>query len=293
MEKEQGQNTTAQFLGHAYSWPRTKIYYEEFHPNTGGVRLSVHSWGSFFVRFVSPAGKEQQIRIPFETAEKEALVQLFVEEDFLTIAPDEHRATPSESRPVITLRTDGGGAFSVAKWDSVEDERFDRLAAVLKQLIARAESATKSNQRYSNVQLALAVAGFGAMVALPFILAYWASGWMVDQLWATRPLTLLSMLFLLWLFIPLLSGFFRWQEQQRQRGRRIFHNRWVLAAIAMIQVAGIVQLVIFGSMPSINVAPGAAAAVVAFGTVLLGTLMLIPLLALSGTFLLRLVDERF
>lgn len=286
------QNATADFLGHAYSWPRTKIYFEQLHPVDGGFRLSIHSWGSYFVRFVSPGGAEESVRLPLTQPEKEALVGLFVKYDFINIKPPERNGRPLEARPIISLRTDGGREHAVSKWAEVPDERFDALAAVLHHLVEKARPGRAGHLRWGNVQIGLLWGSLLIGLLAPFVVGYFTSGWLIEQFWPTRPLTVLSLLFLIWLFIPLLGGFFRWQEQHKRRGRRIFHNRWVLMAISIVQGVAIVQLLTVPWLAGIDSSAVTITLVMVAGTALMGTLIALPVLAWRGGRLLRLMDER-
>ncbi len=66
--------------------------------------------------------------------EWQQLIQVLIENDFVTINPIERPGIPDEGRPRITLVNAAGDQCVVAKWAGVEDVRFNAVYTALMRL---------------------------------------------------------------------------------------------------------------------------------------------------------------
>lgn len=227
-------NATAEFLGHRFLWPKAQFSLEDVQALYGGVRVSILSWGDYFIHQIAPDGEEKSYKIPISTAEREYLVNLFVEEDFVTIKPEERMGIPDEARPIIKLRNSKGEEHAVSKWVGVEDERFNVLYQALKMLAAQTEKGKLIKPRFTGWQKGLTAAAVGLAALLPYVPAYLFSRWVVPQLWPDRMWLTLSLLLLMWLLVPAVIFIFRLEE--RKRWNQVFEPNVILIAISLFHL---------------------------------------------------------
>lgn len=120
-------NATQHFLGNETQWPSTSIELYDVQGLWGGRRIYVEGTKRVVVQVVGPTLLERRYEIGLEQDELRHLLDLFVENDFLTIHPQERTGIPDEARPRIMLVNGTGDKWEVAKWAGVRDERFDTL----------------------------------------------------------------------------------------------------------------------------------------------------------------------
>ncbi|MDJ0752344.1 MAG: hypothetical protein QNJ45_02420 [Ardenticatenaceae bacterium] len=231
---EYEKNDTAEFLGHRFSWSKAQFSLEDVQALHGGVKVSILSWGDYFVHQIAPDGEKISYKIPISSAERDYLVNLFVEQDFVTIKPQERMGIPDEARPVITLRNSKGRERTVSKWAGEKNERFDELYQALKALAAQTEKGKLIKPRFNGWQKGLTIAAVGLAALLPYAPAYLFSRWMVPQLWPGRMWLTLSLLFLLWVLVPAVIFIFRYEE--RRRWNQVFEPNLILIAISLIHL---------------------------------------------------------
>lgn len=131
-------NATQQFLGAEAQWPAARIELHDVQGLWGGRRIHVAGTQRVMVQRVESALRETRYEFTLRRAELKRLLDLFVENDFLTIRPLERAGIPDEARPSIRLVNAGGEEWAVAKWAGVADKRFDTLYQALLQLEALA-----------------------------------------------------------------------------------------------------------------------------------------------------------
>lgn len=105
-------------------------------PLFGGMIVLVEGGAAPQVQLtrVAPGGQQAVVKRPLSLPRVSALRQLCIEQDFLTIAPQERMGVPDEARPRLTLTNGRGDSYSVEKWAGVADARFDRIYLAVKQL---------------------------------------------------------------------------------------------------------------------------------------------------------------
>ncbi|MCB9418861.1 MAG: hypothetical protein H6667_03600 [Ardenticatenaceae bacterium] len=134
-------NLTSDFLGNRYSWPNTKIELDDVQALYGGIHVYLPGETAFqaYVTRVAPGGSKTKYKLPLGRQEKDALCQLFIEQDFLSIEPEERPGIPDEARPAITLGNYTGKTHTVSKWQGIKNERFDAIYRALKQIGERSK----------------------------------------------------------------------------------------------------------------------------------------------------------
>jgi hypothetical protein len=133
-------NATQEFLGDETQRAAASIELYDVQGLWGGQRIYVEGGKRAVVQLIQPGMLERRYEFtPGEDVIKR-LLELMVENDFLTIKPGERLGKPDEARPRITLVNAEGNKWAVAKWARVQDERFD---AILQGLL-RLEELTKT-----------------------------------------------------------------------------------------------------------------------------------------------------
>ena len=117
------ENQTSAFLGRPYSWSKVKFELDDVQPLHGGIRIYLHSWasGPAYITSIAPGGQETKYQLSLGWNEKEQLCQWCIEQDFLTINPENRPGIPDEARPSITVTNHAGEKHTVAKWAGVKD----------------------------------------------------------------------------------------------------------------------------------------------------------------------------
>ena len=237
-------NHTRDFLGLEYSWSKASIKLEDIQPLHGGVRVYLPGWtmSQMFVTQVSLGGQETKYRIPLEWQknEKEALCQLFIEQDFLTIQPEERPGIPDEARPTIMLTNSKNENHTVAKWAGVADERFDLLYQTLLSLADRTKTHKPIPAKFKLWQKALILSGLVVILALTLIVAYGLAAVVTMFWWPEHVVLLLGLLVLLLIGAVMMVRWQIWREWKKSRQDRLFSNSpaalivWVLFFVAFI-----------------------------------------------------------
>lgn len=129
------QNKTAEFLGHTYRWNKASLELHDVQPLFGGISVLVPGWtsGVVYVSRFALDGTEIKYRVPLNwvAGEKAQIIRLCVEQDFLTIQPEERPGIPDEARPGLTLGNDKRERHTIAKWAGVQEPRFDAIYQAL------------------------------------------------------------------------------------------------------------------------------------------------------------------
>src|SRR5574341_1392144 len=132
-------NATQHFLGSETQWPATRIELYDVQGLWGGRRIYVEGTKRVVVQLVEPTMLERRFEFALPQGELKRLLDLFVENDFMTIQPQERAGIPDEGRPRIMLANGNGEKWQVAKWAGVKDERFDTLYRAMLRLAALAQ----------------------------------------------------------------------------------------------------------------------------------------------------------
>jgi hypothetical protein len=132
-------NATQQFLGDETQWPAARVELYDVQGLWGGRRIYVEGTKRVVAQLVEPTMRERRYEFALRQDDLKRLLDLFVENDFLTIRPPERAGIPDEARPSIRLVNEDGDEREVAKWAGVTDERFDRLYQALLRLEALAQ----------------------------------------------------------------------------------------------------------------------------------------------------------
>jgi len=132
-------NATQDFLGRETQRTAACIELYDVQGLWGGWRIYVEGLKRADVELIQPGMFERRYEFALGD-EIRRLLDLFVENDFLTVQPGERLGIPDEARPRITLVNAAGDKWVVAKWAGVKDERFDAIY----QALLRLEELTKT-----------------------------------------------------------------------------------------------------------------------------------------------------
>jgi hypothetical protein len=124
-------NATQDFLGSETQRFAARIELYDVQGLWGGRRIAVEGATRLVVQLIQTGMHERRYEFAPDEAEIKLLLDLFVENDFLTIQPAERPGIPDEARPKITLVNAAGDKWAVAKWAGVQDGRFDALYRAL------------------------------------------------------------------------------------------------------------------------------------------------------------------
>ena len=296
-------NKTASFLGHEYSWSKAGIELQDAQPLLGGVtvRLPGYTMSQVFVTHVAPGGEETKYRLPLGWDEKEKLCQLCVDQDFLTIRPQERAGLPDEARPTITLTNAHTESHTVSKWAGIADARFDAVYHALLALAERTTGQRPIPARFNRWQKGLAVAGVAGGLLLLLLLAYALARPLVASRWPARfSLLFALLLLLLGLFLAGTRGL-AWVERHKSQWDRSFTHPWVVMAVnvlfflALIGVAGLGETAVGAWRTASPVSAGderAVYAIVAY-TALFAAGLIVAAAGVAMDPLMHLIDERF
>ena len=180
------ENETAVFLGSQFYWGNAQIRLEDVQPLYGGVRLWVASWGNPSVHRVAASGDVKRYKVPFNREEKLDLIQLFAEQDFLTIAPPERAGIPDEARPSITLINHKRETHTVSKWAGVQDARFDVIYDALLTVIERAKDVKPEPEKLRPFQKTLFILGLILLILSPFVIGNIFARLVVNLWWPAQ-----------------------------------------------------------------------------------------------------------
>lgn len=229
------QNETAVFLHPTYSWKRASLELVDVQPLHGGVRVLLPSWtaAEAYVSQFAPGGAETKYRVPLKWTEneKEQLLQLCVDHNFLTIQPEMRLGLPDEARPSLTLQNHKREKQTVAKWAGVKDDRFDAIYQAMLALAARAKEARPFPQRFAPWQKATMVGGLVLGVLLLGLVGYGLARPFVTALWPERFGLLLVLLLHLIAFLLASMAGLAWRERRKPRWDRAYTHFWTVAGV--------------------------------------------------------------
>jgi hypothetical protein len=100
----------------------------------GGRRISISGTRQVVVQLVQPGQLESRYEFELPRAAWTQLLEVFIEQDFVTIQPPERAGIPDEARPRITLTNAVRDQRSVSKWSGMKDERFDAVYQAMLQI---------------------------------------------------------------------------------------------------------------------------------------------------------------
>jgi hypothetical protein len=300
-------NKTRAFLGPEYSWSRASIQLEDIQSLHGGIRVYLPRWtvGQVYVTRVAPGGQETKYRLPLGLKEKEQLCRLCVEQDFLTIQPEERPGIPDEARPSITLTNAKDESHNVTKWAGVQEARFDAIYQVLLELAGRTRQHKPIPTRLRPWQKALFVTGLLLSLMLLLWFAYFLGQGIVVAWWPEQFGALMGVLILLLVGAPLLMRGLAWRERYKFRGERIFTNPPITLGIgflfflALVGFTGILPTMwrIWRGEMSMEMAAtnntDVASYTVFTYTALFAIYFVLAAAALLGGALLQFIDDRF
>lgn len=297
------ENKTAEFLGADYNWSRAQIELRDVQPFMGGVRVLLphYTISHMFVTQVAPGGGDTKFKLPLGWDEKKELCALCVEQDFVTIAPEERAGLPDEGRPTITLSNRHREQVTVVKWAGVRDARFDPIYDRLLALAARTEGKRPMASRLARWQKGLFVGGLMAILALLVGLAYAPARAVAIAWWPGRAGWLLGILLALMALLLVALALVGRRERRKMRWDRPVTNPFMLAALNLLLFLGLVGAVgiveaLVGARVSGDPLPQGDErvlyAILGFSAVLGAWLMTLAA-GLFGARILRLVEERF
>lgn len=129
-------NATYAFLGDEPGWPSAHIELADIQGLWGGRKITVHGPGQVIAQIVGRGMFERRYEFAIEQADWRHLLDIAVQNDFVTIQPADRPGLPDEAHPAITLTNAAGESRTVAKWAGVKDDRFDAVYVALVQLEA-------------------------------------------------------------------------------------------------------------------------------------------------------------
>lgn len=132
-------NATQVFLGDEARWAGGRVELDDVQGLWGGRRIAVAGPGWAVVERVQPGMAAWRHEVALGPAAWMALLRVFVENDFATIAPAERPGIPDEARPRITLANAAREERTVSKWAGVADARFEAVYEALLQIERLAE----------------------------------------------------------------------------------------------------------------------------------------------------------
>jgi hypothetical protein len=238
------ENTTSRFLGNSFSWSKTKIELNDSHPLHGGINVYLPGWtmSQAFVIRAAPGGQETKYKMPLGWDEKKRLCQLCIDQDFLTIEPKNRPGIPDESRPSITLTNRAGEQHTVTKWAGIQDDRFDAIYDVLKQIGERTKDHKPVKERLRPYQKAAIFLGLAGLVVGILFLAHRAANIITDSWWPEKAGGLAGLISLLFAgLLPALLGL-RWRERKQSRSDRMGNNLLFLLLLNVLFFTALVTL---------------------------------------------------
>jgi hypothetical protein len=127
-------NATQDFLGDETQPAAASIELYDVQGLWGGRRIYVEGTRRAVVQLIQPGMLERRYEFAPGDDDIQQILDLFVENDFLTIKPNERPGIPDEARPRITLVNAAGVKWAVDKWAGAKDERFDAIYRALLRL---------------------------------------------------------------------------------------------------------------------------------------------------------------
>ena len=110
-------------------WPAVSIELYDVQGLWGGRRIRVRGDGQLIVQIIGHGLIEQRYELTLSPSGFQQLLKALIENDFLTLHPEERPGIPDEAGPTITVINAAGEKWAVAKWAGVKDERFAAIYA--------------------------------------------------------------------------------------------------------------------------------------------------------------------
>ncbi len=231
-------NKTAEFLGNEYSWNKASLELHDVQPLFGGVVVRLPGWShsQAFVSRIAPDGTETKYKLPLKwtNGEKQQLVRLCVEHDFLTIQPKERPGIPDEARPSLTLGNSKQESYTVAKWAGVADARFDAIYHVLLALAERTQDLQPIKPRFNIWQKGVTIAGVLAVVLLLIWPAFALAQPLVAAQWPDQFGLLFFGLVLLAALLLIVMRGLAGLERKKARWNRTYTHLWVVGIVNLL-----------------------------------------------------------
>lgn len=244
------QNKTAEFLIHKYSWNKASLELHDVQPLFGGVNVLIPGWtsGEAYVSQYAPDGTETKYRLPLKWSEgeKEQIIRLCVEHDFLTIQPEDRSGVPDEARPSLTLRNSKRESHTVAKWAGMANARFDVIYRAMLALAERTQDLQPIKPRFTAWQKGLTIAGVMAGVLLLLLPAYALARPLVTTQWPERfGLLFFGLLLLAALLLVVMRGL-AVLERNKARWNRVYTHLGVVGVVNLLFFVATVCLIGLG-----------------------------------------------
>lgn len=236
------ENETRTFLGQEYSWSKATLTLDDVQALFGGVRVWLPNWGEGYVTRVTRGGQENKFKVPVSRQDRDNLIHLCIEHDFLTIRPEERPGIPDEARPSITLTNYKRESHTVRKWASAADPRFDAVYDALLTIAARTDGRQPIPERFTTWQKLLFWLGIVGLMLLPFVAGFFLARLVVTSLWPDHAGWLLTLLLLFALMFPFVMVALRWQERYKATYDRLYTNVWLLIMLSWVYFALLVSL---------------------------------------------------
>lgn len=239
-------NKTAEFLIHEYSWNKASLELHDVQPLLGGVKVLLTGWtgSQAFVSRIAPDGTETKYRLPLKwsTGEKEQIIRLCVEHDFLTIRPEERPGIPDEARPSLTLRNSKRESHTVAKWAGVTDARFDAIYQTMLALAERTEDLQPIKPRFNAWQKGITITTVVLGVLLLLLPAYALAQPLVADQWPEGFGLLFFWLLLLAALLLIVMRGLAVLERKKARWSRTYSHLWVVGIVNFLFFVAVICL---------------------------------------------------
>jgi hypothetical protein len=132
-------NQTRAYLREPYLWPGASLELDEVQWLHGGRRIFVYGTGQTLVQIVSPGPQERRYEFRLGREEVRRLFQLCVENNLITLKPEQRSGLPDEAQPRLRLANISDYPCEVSKWAGVKDTRFDAIYKAMRQLEERTQ----------------------------------------------------------------------------------------------------------------------------------------------------------
>lgn len=239
-------NKTAEFLIHEYSWNKASLELHDVQPLFGGVVVRLPNWtsGEAYVSRIAPDGTETKYQLPLKwtEGEKEKIIRLCVEHDFLTIQPEERPGIPDEARPSLTLHNSKRESHTVAKWAGVANARFDAIYHALLALANRTEDLQPNKARFVAWQKGGTIIGVIAVVLLLIWPAYALAQPLVTAQWPDQfGLLFFGLLLLMALLLIAMRGL-AGLERKKAKWNRTYTHPYVVGLVNLFFFVAVICL---------------------------------------------------
>ena len=126
-------NATQTFLGEGTGRDAARVEMRDVQGLWGG-RIIAAEREKAVVRIIGRGMAERRFEIGLGQEEWNRLLDALIENDLVTIQPEERMGIPDEARPSITLVNAAGERHTVEKWAGVKDARFEAVYAAITRL---------------------------------------------------------------------------------------------------------------------------------------------------------------